>query len=298
MIERMIESRRMTMINSLIEKIGQAETGERKYSISHLEKPSSIKCNFCNKENEYIDHGVDAFLRYQPPSRCDCRQAIDYWAIYDKELEVINKRCEQIKWEENRKIEIRNLLGSSNLGRRFKDRTFKTFITDNTNRAAYNKAIKFSETFEETKTTGRGIFFTGSVGTGKTHLAAAIANYLINEKMIPVKFGNISTLLSEVRDTYNSESEKTEADVIKVLSNVQLLIIDDLGKEKATEWTNNIIYTIINNRYENYKPTVVTTNLSIKELDSKLGDATTSRIIEMCEGIKMDGMDYRKSKLI
>ncbi|WP_084145914.1 ATP-binding protein [Anaerovorax odorimutans] len=201
----------------------------------------------------------------------------------------------EIEWKAER---LKRLLKNSDLGSRFQTRTFKNFKTDKHNESIYEKCFQFAKHFEEIKTTGKGLLFIGNVGTGKTHLAAAIANYIIKEYILLVKFGSVTSLLNEIKNTYESSSEETELQVIKELSNVDLLVIDDLGKEKASEWSNSVIYTIINNRYEGYKPLIVTTNLKIEELEKKLGEAVVSRLIEMCDGIKMDGIDYRKVKLI
>ena len=298
MIERKVEEKRTTMINSLIKPLGEPETGKRTYSlVGRKEKPESIICNFCKKEMEYTLN--DGPLQYwRPPGRCKCEKATEYWEKYDKYQKQIEDECEKLEDIEKRKLKIDRLLATSNLGRRFQNRTFETFEINKSNKAIYEKCYNYARDFSQYKEQGAGLFFTGGVGTGKTHLAAAIANYLINDLVIPVKFGNVTSLLSEIRSTYGEYAKETEAEVIYTLSNVDLLIIDDLGKENRTEWSNSIIYTIINNRYENYKPIIVTTNLAIKELENRVGEATVSRLIEMCEGIKMDGLDYRKARLI
>ncbi len=292
----------MTMINSLTKAIGIAETGERRFSLGVI-KPESLKCEFCGKELEYISTGNGPFKAWQQPDRCNCTEAIAYWQKYDENIVLINKEIETFKKTEVSRLEIEKLLSNSNLDRRFTNRTFDTFKITKQNEIALNKAKEYVIRFNEFETEGKGLLLTGQVGTGKTHLSAAIANYLMFKKYVPVKFGNVTSLLSEIKETYNDEENKkankeTEGKIIKSLSSVRLLIIDDLGKEKSTDWSNTIIYTIINNRYENYKPTIVTTNLSIKELENRIGDASVSRLIEMCDGIKMDGFDYRKTKLV
>jgi len=66
-----------------------------------------------------------------------------------------------------------------------------------------------------------------------------------------------------------------------------------LGKENSTDWSRQIIYNIINQRYERLKPVIITTNLSVQELNRRVGEATVSRLLEMCQGIKLNGSDYR-----
>lgn len=289
---------RTTMINSLLEEIGTAEIGKRVYGLATNKKAEPIICKFCGKKMEHKIRKVMDLEFYEPPSRCDCEGAQKYWAIYDERIKQIEEKCKEIEAKEYRRFEVERLLKNSYLGRRFKNRTFDTFVINATNKEAYQKALDYAQNFEKYEQEGIGLFFTGPVGTGKTHLAAAIANYLIREKVIPVKFGNITMLLSEIKSTYEEEAKTSEAEVIDTLSNVRLLIIDDLGKEKTTEWTSQILYTIVNNRYENYKPIVITTNLDLQELEEKIGEATLSRLIEMCKGIKLEGIDFRKAKLM
>lgn len=286
------------MINTLIEPMGKAEIGQRRYSVvDKNEKPKDIECLFCNKKLEHTIIGEGAFRCYSAPGHCDCEKATEYWEIYNKKMEEIERECEELENRERRKYQVNELVYTSNLGRRFKERTFETFKTNNTNREIFNKTLNYAQNFIDLEKKGKGLFITGAVGTGKTHLSVAIANYLMYEEIIPVKFGNVTNLLSEVKSSYDKQAIESESEIIEALSRVRLLIIDDLGKEKATEWSNNIIYTIINNRYEDYKPLIVTTNLSVKELENTIGEATVSRLIEMCDGVKINGVDYRKNKL-
>lgn len=286
----------MTMISSLNNKMGRAEIGERKFSLGS-NKPKAIKCIFCEKELEYTQMSEGMFTSWKAPNKCNCEKAKGYWEKYEENMKLINEEIKNFKETELRRNEINYLIKRSNLGRRFTDRTFDTFRKTKDNEIPFNKAFEYVTNFAEYENKGKGLIFIGQVGTGKTHLSAAIANYLMFEETIPVKFGNVTTLLGEIKNSYSNSKEVSEGELIHLLSNVRLLIIDDLGKEKCTEWSNNIIYTIINNRYENYKPVIVTTNLSIKELENQIGEASVSRLIEMCNGIKMDGMDFRKSKL-
>jgi len=197
-----------------------------------------------------------------------------------------------------RKIE--RLFDQSRLGKRFRERTFETFEIRDYNKKALEIALDYAKNFDSHKEKGEGLFITGGYGVGKTHLAAAIANYLISNGIATVIFGNVTTLLGRIRHTYSDGSQYEEQQVMKELYDVDLLIIDDLGKEKPTEWVEEKLYTVINERYENYRPIVVTSNLELEEIEQRLencGGAIVSRIIEMCRGIKIVGPDFRKEKL-
>lgn len=200
-------------------------------------------------------------------------------------LEMNIIRCEETmaKLEERKE----KLLAETNLGVRFRERTFENFDRKK-NPQAYDKAFGYAKDFDAHS--GNGLILMGTVGTGKTHLAAAITHYLA-ERGIGVKFGNIVDLFEDLRNSYN-----TDDDILLDLKRVPLLVIDDLGKERKTEWTQEQIYAIVNYRYEHNLPLVITTNCTVKELNTRLGDATMSRIREMCEPVKVVGEDVRKEK--
>ncbi|MCL6577035.1 MAG: ATP-binding protein [Kyrpidia sp.] len=138
-----------------------------------------------------------------------------------------------------------------------------------------------------------------SLHKAKTHLAAAIAISLL-EKKKSVVFGTVTPFLGQIRKTFDDDREH-EWDVMRRFSWCDLLIIDDLGKEKVSDWVQQTVYEIINNRYVNNKSLVITTNMSlgdIRERYQEHGDAIVSRILEMCRGVRLDGPDWRKKRVL
>lgn len=134
-----------------------------------------------------------------------------------------------------------------------------------------------------------GLLFTGPVGSGKSFLAGCIANALLDmgkEVMMVV----VPDLLDEIRATYDQDRydrHATELDITDAARKVRILILDDLGAHNYTEWTRNKIYNIINYRLNNRLPTVITTNLSLENLEEYLGERTTSRLIQMCRASRL-----------
>ena len=174
----------------------------------------------------------------------------------------------------------------SDLGERYQSRTFNNFNSQDRERA-YGICMRAAEGI--VKGEKKSVFLTGDVGTGKTHLAASIANYCMEHGVV-VKFGNITDIFQSLRKAFSKDE-----DILGEIKSVPLLVLDDLGKEYSTEWTNETIYSIINYRYEHMLPTVVTTNLSLSELQERIGEATVSRLMEMCEYVSVTGEDYRMS---
>lgn len=140
-----------------------------------------------------------------------------------------------------------------------------------------------------------GIYLWGPVGVGKTHKAVQMMySHAITspEKML---FVSVPNLLSEIRNSFGKDYVgESSHELVKKYSNVHLLTLDDLGAEKTTDWVLQTLYTIINNRYNDVLPTIITSNYSLRELSNKIGDRITSRISEMCEVMKVNGRDRRQ----
>ncbi|WAH39199.1 ATP-binding protein [Alicyclobacillus dauci] len=220
--------------------------------------------------------------------RCTCPEAQEHWRKFDERL----KAEEEFRLENERRERIRALFTQSLLPERWKTRTFEAFQVTPENRQAYEMAKAYARDFEPSSP--HGLILSGRVGRGKTHLCAAIAMELLSREH-SVIFGTVTNLLAQIRNTYSDDKE-TELKVFQRLTRCRLLVIDELGKEKVTEWVEQTVYEIINTRYEHNKPILVTTNMDVFKLPQKYpnnGEAILSRILEMCRGVQMDGPDWR-----
>lgn len=265
-----------------------------------------IKCKFCGKE--LYDQGVifpggERILAWLGHETCTCQPAQEEKIRRDRK----KRQEEEIKRQEEelraRQKKIERIFNNSGIGQRFKNRTFDNFEVDRGNQASFRNAKTYADNFDKFKDTGEGIYFSGGNGTGKTHLAVAIALELI-EKGVPVICMTSIKLLQEIRRTYDRNRNVSEYQILEAYKEVDLLVIDDLGQENITDWSLAMLYDIINDRYERCLPTIVTTNLNDQELirawslrtNDWTAKAIVSRLHEMTMGITVTGRDRRKDK--
>jgi len=178
---------------------------------------------------------------------------------------------------------------SSNLGARFMNRTFGNFEVRR-DKNAYTKCLAYSNRENLFEDNRNSLLIFGGYGTGKTHLAAAIANALI-DRSIPVLFGTYSDHLEHIREEFDRNAERR---YLSMMKNTPMLVLDDVGKEKQTDWSNQIMFDVVNFRYEHKLPFILTTNMSEEGLGNYLGGAIYSRMCEMCTAVTTGGKDYRK----
>jgi len=152
---------------------------------------------------------------------------------------------------------------------------------------------RYVDTLDTQLEEGRGIWFRGDVGTGKTTLAMLVsAEALRNGHSVAIY--SLPRLLGMLRETFDEESEGSLSDLLDRLASVELLHIDDVGAEQSSPWVLEQLYTIVNTRYEDSRAIVLTTNLDMPALREQIGDRTVSRLVEMCgDPLPLFGADHR-----
>lgn len=147
----------------------------------------------------------------------------------------------------------------------------------------------------------RGLLFMGCVGVGKTHLAVSILKGL-TERGFSCLFYEFSSLLKEIQDSYNANTQSSELGVLAPVLNADVLVLDELGASKPTDWVRDTMAHVINTRYNEKKFTVFTTNYLDERpndreetLEDRIGVRVRSRLYEMCKTVSMDGKDYRRT---
>lgn len=268
-----------------------------------IDKNDFIECEYCKnklyrKTIEWELYGTKRTITLDY-ERCKCNDAQIYWNEYDlKKLRMLEEEKKlEIMQEFSKRVE--KIIKNSKMSKRNLNYKFDNFAPNTSNKKVLDNLKNYSEKLVN-GIEKKGLILVGDNGVGKTHLACSIANKLI-ENGTPVIYGTLINLLAELRNSYDTDNNISEMEIIKLYENVNLLIIDDLGKEKPSEWGLEKLFTIVNSRYENNLPVIITTNYNQNALVERLslnGEIETaksiiSRLYEMCYLVKIDDIDHR-----
>ena len=196
--------------------------------------------------------------------------------------------------------------------KRFRGKTFDNYEINDKNEKLYRTVKNYVDNFEDRFKAGNWLMLVGSFGLGKTHLALAAAKetlkYFANQEIKgnmntvysgrpKVKFISSSEMIQNIRDSYDSD-QLDEKSLMDGYKNTSLLVIDDLGTEKASEWQQEKMYIVLDYRYRELLPTIITTNLGVGQLQEHLSERVVERIIEATEGgkylLNFEGKSYRR----
>ncbi len=180
---------------------------------------------------------------------------------------------------------------SAVIPRRYRDVAFERApVTDIEPRVVVTETRRFVDHIDARLDEGRGLWFVGPAGTGKTTLAMVVARAALKAGR-SVAIYSLPRLLNEIRDTHRAE--RSHVDLLDRLTAVDLLHIDDVGAERTTDWVLEELYSIVNARYEDQRSMVITTNLDHDQLSAQISERTVSRLTEMCLQLPLHGHDRR-----
>ena len=262
------------VVDEVLKKLEKTTNEEIKAADDYTDDDTGLlMCGQCHtKKQKKI-----SFLGEERIVGCLCRCA----------AEKLEKEREEYRVEE----ELLNIQKMKSAG--LQDRTFYNYILDRCDASQENAvyAKRYVEHFSEMVQTGQGLLFWGNVGTGKTFLAGCIANALLEQK-IPVLMTSFPKILNALGGLYSSERNEYLAS----LNRYTLLVIDDMGIERESQYTVETIYTVIDERYKSGKPFIITTNIQLDALKNPQDVEHAriyDRIMERCMPVFFGGKNYR-----
>lgn len=154
-------------------------------------------------------------------------------------------------------------------------------------------AVKVAKEWAENPLTDRGFFFVGTPGVGKTYLAVAALRAKIEQGLLNARFINVPLYLDSLRSSFKFSDDSVQADFQFLCNRASVVVLDDFGKERATDWATERLYVLVESRYSAMLPTIVTSNRTLDELNDLGYGATVSRLTEMGTVVKVGGSDLR-----
>jgi DNA replication protein DnaC len=238
----------------------------------------------CEKHGEFVSKGHRVMSRefWSPCERCDAESE------EKREAEEARQR------QEDAERFIQRALSQSGIPLRFRDRGFGNFVAKTEgqkNAAAIARA--FFDNWPETVRRGEFLIFQGKPGTGKKHLACAIAHNLLRQGYTAAYINAIDAI-RVIRDTWRRDSQRTEMQALETFERLDLLVLDEIGVQFSTDAERTQLFDILNRRYRDCKPTILLTNLDLTGMQEVLGERTFDRFREVATVVTFDWESQRK----
>ena len=236
-----------------------------------------ICCGVCGRRKQFRMEMPEFGISKIVPCICKCQ------------ADEIEQKKKQDAYEQHMH-DLNRLKDSSMMASKFRDASFEKYTIREENREIYKLARKYVKKFQKMKSENQGLLFYGPVGTGKSYTAACIANALM-ERSTPVIMTSFVKILQDIQGTGN------EAQYIQILNSASLLIIDDLGAERSTDYALEKVYNIIDSRVRANKPMLLTTNVDLDDMlecEDIRYKRVYDRIFECCHPVQICGESFRQ----
>lgn len=232
-----------------------------------LQTEKTTRPAHCDKHGNFESRNVFAGVW----SRCPVCMAED-------KAEQVRDEAERVASEKVRVWQRR--LGEAGIPERFHNRTLASYTATNAGqRSALSFAQSYADGFDEVQKAGRSAIFCGKPGTGKTHLAVGIGLHAMTLGKL-VLFTTVQRAVRRVKDSWRKDSTESETDVIDILVEPDLLILDEIGVQFGSEFEKNLMFDILNERYEKSRPSLLLSNLTAPEVKAFLGERVYDRLRE------------------
>ena len=243
----------------------------------YVGKDGYLYCGKCHTRKQYEFTIGDEVHRV--PSMCQCEKEKK---SQEEELEKKRKHMER----------VRSLKKNSLMDEKFASSTFDTVSVTDDNRRQLKVCKRYAEKFDDMLKRNQGLLLYGDVGTGKTLFACCIGNYLM-ENLTTVFATSLIKVLQKAKSFRDDDDED---EYIRRMNSADLLILDDLGAERSTDYALEIVYNVIDARYRDGKPMIVTTNLSLQDMRETTDlryKRIYDRIFEICYPLEFTGKSWR-----
>jgi DNA replication protein DnaC len=185
------------------------------------------------------------------------------------------------KDKDRRDAEWQQQLGRAGIPERFLACSFGSYVVEHElQQQALDAAMAYAKDWAQVRAVGRGAFFLGNVGTGKTHLAVSIGVHVMRKHGASVLFMSVQRAIRSIKDTWARGSATTEAQAVAVLTYPDLLILDEVGVQFGSDYERQVMFDVLNERYERRKPTLFLSNKTIDEVRAVLGERVMDRLRE------------------
>lgn len=275
----------MEMTDLVAQIVRRAESTQAADPMDYIDPKDGLwYCGKCHTPKQCridVADGQGGTTEFTPPIPCDCQKR------EREKQEAVARRAE------NAAI-VERLQAQCGMDNRLRSQTFEAAQINGENERAFRICSRYVEKFDELLEKNQGLLLWGDVGSGKTFAAACIANALLSKRVSVVMTSFVKLL-----EYFQSAKDSEETDWMRRISRVQLLVLDDLGAERGTEYALEKVYNVIDSRYRAGLPMILTTNLNLAEMQNATDiryKRIYDRVFEVCYPVIFKGNSFRKAE--